>query len=309
MIENSAERFIVQQRGWLILRRLEDFDNEYLFVIPHDALQTYIFSPIIMNLYVTDLGFFPNTESHYVDREKGAEGWVLIFCTNGSGAVEVNGKTYAMHQHSLVIMPPDVPHKYYATADDPWDIYWVHFRGKLAEEYMSVFPDTAYFVDELPMSQVKPLMEQFWLMIKAFIPGFTYNRVLYVSQLLGAILASLSVNNTGNRDVATGSNYVDSAIQYIYRHVNEPIKLQDVADTLGISTSYLSRTFRAAVHTSVNQFITNTKMERASHYLQYTNIPIQQIATRLGYTDSYYFSRVFKKTFKVSPKSYRSSEL
>ncbi|GAX03964.1 AraC family transcriptional regulator [Secundilactobacillus pentosiphilus] len=287
------------------MRRLENFDNEYLFVLPPALLQSYASSPIFNNLYVTDLGFFPNADYHYVSRKHGTNTWVMIFCTNGSGTVVVNKKTYAMKQHSFIILPPNVAHKYFTAANDPWDIYWVHFRGKLATSYPCVYPSFAFYLEELPINQIKSVMELFWFMIKTFQPGFSFNRELYVSQLLGALLSGLSVNKS---DVTTGSTYVDTAIQYIYNNISSPIKLEDIARKLGISVSYLSRTFRKVTQVSVNQFITSAKVARASHYLRFTNIPIQQIAARLGYTDSYYFSRVFKKEYQVSPREYRQQK-
>ncbi|GAX08558.1 AraC family transcriptional regulator [Secundilactobacillus silagincola] len=288
------------------MRRLEDFDNEYLFVLPPALLRSYASSPIFNNLYVTDLGFFPNADYHYVSRQNGTNTWIVIFCTNGSGTVVVDHTTYAMKQHSFIILPPNIRHKYFTAENDPWDIYWVHFRGNLATSYPCVYPKSVFYLEELPISQIKSVMELFWFMIKTFQPGFSLNRELYASQLLGALLSGLSVNKS---DVTTGSTYVDMAIQYIYKNISNPIKLDDIAKTLGISISYLSRTFRKVTKVSVNQFITSAKIDRASHYLRFTNIPIQQIATRLGYTDSYYFSRVFKKEYHVSPREYRQQEI
>jgi len=292
------------------MKRLENFDNEYLFVLPKDVLRDYTFSPIISNLFVTDLGFFPNAEYHYVSRENGVSGWVIIFCTGGSGTVEVADKTYQMHQYSLIILPPHVKHVYYASEGDPWDIYWLHFKGQLAVDYLDVISaeqpnQTAVFIEQVPEKQIDTLMRQFWVMIKSFIPGFTYSGVFFVSQMLGAMLAELAQIKNDQTTETKGSSYVDLAIQYIYRHINHPIKLVEIAENLGISTSYLSRTFRGVAGVSVTTFITNIKMKQASHYLQYTNVPIQQIANRLGYTDSYYFSRVFKKEFRLSPRNFR----
>ena len=288
------------------MRRLQDFDNEYLFVLPKDVLQDYIYSPIIANLYVTDLGFFPNAQYHYVNREQGSAGWIIIFCTGGTGTVHVDDRVYHLHQYSLIIMPPGIKHTYYASQDDPWDIYWLHFRGQLAEEYVNVSPNKAHFIDHLSNDQVNSTMRQFWQMIKSFLPGFSYASVFYVSQVLGVLLATLAMDDTDQQTSTHGGNYVDAAIHYIYQHIDEPIKLSDVANHLGISTSYLSRKFRTVVNASVIEFTTTIKMKRASHYLQYTNVPIQQVARRLGYTDSYYFSRVFKNEFGLSPRHFRN---
>lgn len=287
------------------LRKLQGFDNEYLFVLPRTTLQSYQFSNIIMNLYITDLGFFPNAKYHYVNRGKGTDSWIIIFCTNGAGTVEVDKKVYQLHQYSLIILPPRIKHCYYASSDQPWDIYWVHFRGKTAKDYPNIFLDNAFFVDQLSKEQTKLIMRHFWLMINALIPGFSYNRLLYISQLLGTILATLAINNINDHRLITGSNYADAAIQFIYKHINEAIKIADIADSLDVSESYLSRKFHAITGTSIVRFITATKMDHATHYLKYTNIPIQQIAAKLGYKDSYYFSRVFKKQFKVAPRNFR----
>lgn len=292
------------------MKRLEDFDNEYLFVLPKEVLREYTQSPLVGNLFVTDLGFFPNAEYHYVSRQNGAPGWIMIFCTGGRGTVELAGKRYPIHQYTLILLPPNVKHVYYASKSDPWDIYWLHFGGTLVNEYLNMVAadrtaNTAIYVERVEDSQVNGLMRQFWSMIKAFIPGFTYQSMFFVSQILGAMLAELAQNSYAKTTATQGSSYVDRAIQYIYRHLDHPIKLGAIAAPLGISTSYLSRTFRSVVGVSVNQFITRTKMQRASHDLQYTNVPIQQIASRLGYDDSYYFSRVFKKEFGVAPRHFR----
>lgn len=296
--------------GGLFLKRLEDFDNEYLFVLPQRVLREYTSTPIIANLFVTDLGFFPNAEYHYVSRQNGAPGWIIIFCTGGSGTVELASRTYQLHQYSLIILPPNVQHVYYASRTDPWDIYWLHFCGDLVDEYLNMInaqrpSDAAIFIDQVPDKQVDGLMRQFWSMIKAFIPGFSANSIFFVSQVLGAMLAELAQIEHDKTTETKGSSYVDLAIQYIYNHIDQAIKLKEIADVLGISTSYLSRTFRSVVGISVNAFITGIKMKRASHDLQYTNVPIQQIASRLGYDDSYYFSRVFKKEFRVAPRRFR----
>ncbi|MDV0431065.1 AraC family transcriptional regulator [Lactiplantibacillus sp. DA1] len=287
------------------MKRLENFDNEYLFVLPKTFIEKLITTPITSNLYLTNLGFFPNAEYHYVSREHGAEEWIIIFCTGGSGSATINHARYQLHQYSLIILPPGVKQVYQASENDPWDIYWLHFTGKLATDYPNIFTDKPFFIDHIQSNEVDTIMRYFWLMIKTYIPGFTYNRSLYTSQLLGLMLVELSLNTGKISNGVQGSPYVDTAISYIYDKIDEPIRLDTIAQHLEISSSYLSRIFKSITGKSVNQYITQLKMERATYYLSYTNITVQQIADRLGYTDSYYFSRVFKKEYAVSPKHYR----
>ncbi|GIP69851.1 AraC family transcriptional regulator [Lactiplantibacillus pentosus] len=288
------------------MKRLEDFDNEYLFVLPKTFIKTLVTAPITSNLYVTNLGFFPNAEYHYVSREHGAEEWIIIFCTGGSGSATINHKCYQLHKYSLIILPPGVQQVYQASRSNPWDIYWVHFTGKLATEYPNVFTNKPFYINQISNAEVTNVMRYFWLMIKTYIPGFTYHRSLYTSQLLGLMLVELSLNSTHDKPQIQGSPYVDAAVNFIYDNIDTPIRLTTVANHLKISTSYLSRVFKAVTGNSINEYTTKLKMERATYYLDYTNITIQQIATRLGYADSYYFSRVFKREYSVSPKHYRN---
>ncbi|MFD1670635.1 helix-turn-helix domain-containing protein [Agrilactobacillus yilanensis] len=290
------------------MRKLQNFENEYLLVLPGPILENYIFSPIISNLYVTDLGFYPNAQYHYVQREKGTAEWILIFCINGSGTITYKGKDWAMHHNCLAILPPDQAHTYYAAAEDPWDIYWVHFRGRLAADYLPMAADDFYYTDQINELQADKFMVLFTDMIQTFLPGFSYERTFLVSQYLGVLLARITTQIGNATPSFSGNQYVSEAIQYIYDHSNQVIKMSEITDHIGISVSYLSRIFKETIGKSVNQFITDLKIKQACHYLEYTDLSIQAVAHQVGYTDSYYFSRIFKKNMQVSPKLFRSGK-
>ena len=102
----------------------------------------------------------------------------------------------------------------------------------------------------------------------------------------------------------------DSAIavrvcRYVLNHIHEKIKLDDLADSLKINPSYLSRTFKQKTGITIFFYISKAKVDEAKRLLRNTDIPISNISNYLGFSGQHYFQSVFKKYTGTTPKSYR----
>jgi AraC-like DNA-binding protein len=92
---------------------------------------------------------------------------------------------------------------------------------------------------------------------------------------------------------------------FIRAHTNDPIGLNDVAEDLGRSKSYLVKRFSSEVGTSVGKFITISKMADAARLLTYTNRTLAEISAYLCYSNQPHFQNTFKRHFGVTPLQYR----
>lgn len=81
--------------------------------------------------------------------------------------------------------------------------------------------------------------------------------------------------------------------------------VQEMADELHISPAHFSRLFKKLTQQSPIDFILETRLARARHFLRETQLSIGEIADKLGYGDVYFFSRQFKQKTGVSPLAYR----
>lgn len=295
------------------MKKLQGFPNEYLYVLPSDILRNFSFSKVIPQLYITDIGFYPNAKDHYVHRNQGTDEWILIFCTHGQGHVASKTKSFHIERGSMVLLPPHQEHTYYSSEDYPWDIFWVHFSGTLVSEYLPhdmLNKPSIIIQNRTNPKDMDMLMSQFWQMIQTFSSGFSYAAVFYASQMLGTTLAYILFQTSSvSNQLGLGNEHITKAVQYIYDHLEDKISLNDITRELGISASYLSRIFRQTIGMSVNQFIIDIKTKQASHYLLDSTLSIEQIAHHLGYTDQYYFSRLFKQKFGISPQKYRKQKI
>ena len=104
----------------------------------------------------------------------------------------------------------------------------------------------------------------------------------------------------------TYSKHINASKEYIYSHIKERITIEDLADSLGVSASYLSRLFKKETGKSFVGYLTGYRMEKAARMLVETNEKSYMIAKSVGYTDPNYFSYVFKRQYGVSPSKYRT---
>lgn len=95
-------------------------------------------------------------------------------------------------------------------------------------------------------------------------------------------------------------------MNYIQSRTNETIGIEDVAQVIHRSSSYLIRHFKAELGMSVGDYITKCKLEEACNLLIYGDRSLAEISAYLGYSSQSYFQNVFKKQIGVTPMQYRN---
>lgn len=93
---------------------------------------------------------------------------------------------------------------------------------------------------------------------------------------------------------------------YIRKHIKEDITLNNIIVNCAISQGYLSRIFREQFQVSVTEYLHMKKIHLAKGYFYFTDDSIAEVAFRLGYNESSYFSKVFKKYEHMTVKQYKN---
>lgn len=96
---------------------------------------------------------------------------------------------------------------------------------------------------------------------------------------------------------------------YLETHFCDPeISFDSLAAEVNYSISYISALLKKKLNTSFIKLLTGLRMEKAKELLTDPTLKIIDVAERLGYSDSYYFSHCFKKHMGLSPKEFRNNE-
>lgn len=100
------------------------------------------------------------------------------------------------------------------------------------------------------------------------------------------------------------SSTVQKAIWHITAAPGRKLNLEQLAQSLGMSISSLSRKFRSETGQTMSQYQTAFRIRIAQRYLQEANYSVTQVAYHVGYGDTSYFSKVFTKITGVAPSEY-----
>lgn len=102
-------------------------------------------------------------------------------------------------------------------------------------------------------------------------------------------------------------SFVLKAEEYVRdNYSDEKLSLDDICENLGVSNSYFSTIFKKETGKSFVGYLTDYRMDKASHLLLETKEKSYIIAKSVGYSDPNYFSYVFKRKYGVSPSKYRA---
>lgn len=92
----------------------------------------------------------------------------------------------------------------------------------------------------------------------------------------------------------------------MWRHLNEPLRVSTLSALSGLSVSLYSSLFKCATGYAPIEFFIRLRMQRACELLRETTLSVKEVASLLGYSDPFYFSRIFKSVNGVAPSYYRS---
>jgi len=184
----------------------------------------------------------------------------------------------------------------YGTSCENLNYFWLNFTGSQALSLIkkvNLECNTVYSIglnDEIRNSYMKMAGE------------FTINDSLFADvsvAILTELMAMLS------RKVNTLNNKFFKSLEYIEANYNKDISIDNLAKLEGISTSHYRVLFKKRYNSTPNEYIVMKRINEACFYLKSSKRSIERIAELVGYSDSFYFSRVFKKKTGMSPSVYR----
>jgi len=100
-------------------------------------------------------------------------------------------------------------------------------------------------------------------------------------------------------------SFVRRCRTYVSEHIYEPLSVQQIADALGISISYLSHLYKQETGETVTDFIRHKKISEAQQMLKYSELSLTDIGGLLGFCSQSHFTDVFRKETGVTPSKFR----
>ncbi len=230
----------------------EGFMGQKMVVLPRDTRESIKKNPLINELYLTDIGYYPRAGNHFLRRNQGADEYILIYCLEGDGWIKLNRKKHLISPNSYFIIPARTPHEYGSEEQDHWSIYWVHFSGPRAETLFRKYcqrpvgggKSASPHVVKLPFEEER--IRYFDSLISLLESAHGPEPIEYVNISLWQLLASFVYHDYYSkiRHEDRSTNIIDSAIRYMQEHMDQSIRIDELAEHLSHSASYLYYLFK-----------------------------------------------------------------
>ena len=286
-------------------KRPEGFPGQRLVIIPPDIAVQASRKPVTRDLCVTHIGHFSAAGSHYVERPHGTSQHILIACLSGSGSCVLRDQESKLEPGDLLFLPPRERHVYSANPRSPWTIFWMHFRGLRAEDYL----DLLGVSPSRPVASVDDpavLFEAFEDTFRHATHGFSEAAMAGIStsfaRLLG--LARVHQRSPGSRS-RRSENRLLKVLAMMREDLAHPWTLEELALQSHISVPHFTELCRRQTGMPPLGLLIRLRLQRAMDLLQQGNHNVAEAALAVGYDDPFYFSRLFRKHMGMAPSACR----
>lgn len=287
------------------MKKEDGFPGQISFVLPEKICGVIKENPLIADLYLTDIGYYPQASYHYRERPSGSLQYILIYNVGGKGEIWLNETRHELPSDHFFIIPAGISHSYRSDNHEPWSIYWIHFSGEKAGLF-SKYACRSCPVERSKLSRISERTELFLEIFRNLGRGFSHETLEYVNLCLGHLLASFThLSQFREMRKADKNDPVAQSINFMLEHLNKKLKLEEIASETSLSASHYSRLFQNRTgHSPIDYFI-QLKIQRACRLLDNSGWLIADVSREAGFDDQFYFSRVFRKVMGMSPAEYR----
>lgn len=193
-------------------------------------------------------------------------------------------------------------HHRYGCADASWDHSWMNVRGSAVAE--------AAAREGLPLGRpldgVDPAITERYLgLMHAELHGRHPADGPVLAGLLALLLREVALAWRGDDAGRPEGERLLAARRLLAAHLDQALRLEDLAAEAGLSVSQFSLLFRRRFGTSPMRYLAELRMQAARRLLEQTALSVQAVAERVGFEDPLYFSRQFKRHVGRSPSAYR----
>ena len=235
---------------------------------------------------------------------------VIHYVTKGYRTFKFNGKVYNLKQGDIFILLKGMQVEYVASIDDPWEYYWIGFSGSNANEYLNRTSITNSCVANCEEnSKIPQIILNMCEISKTYNPSRS-DDILLLKELYSLLYALIEEFpkpfEYKDKELHT---YIQDALNFINSNYMHSITVQEIADYVNLSRSYLYKMFIKNLGISPQRYLINLRMYKATLLLKGTKLPIGEVASSVGYSDSLLFSKTFSKHFSMSPLNYRNNQV
>jgi len=243
-----------------------------------------------------------------IDRPASHTGHALCWILDGAGSFELGHRT-RIRARSFVIVPAGVPHRMVSTQArlECWGVGFCATCWELPDHDGLMLPFRGVRLGAPPVVEPAPervpwidqLFEELGHEVRQPGPGSATRQRALLVLLLTELRRASRVPDM------PGATRVSRALDWIWEHALEPISLRHVAQAVHCSPGHLAKRVKAETGATVGDWIRSTRVAAADAWLLHSDASLDEIASRVGWSDTTHFIRQFRKVHGQTPAAWR----
>ncbi len=248
---------------------------------------------------LNSIGWHKCNDLYKITRDDGCEGHLFLISKSNGGMVRFGDfKPIKIPENSILWIPPHMSHSYYTEKGKIWEFYWfsigedenIDFSKIMKENYILELSDAnLYFKDIEYLLRNRNLDIKEYLTEASRVISDIYHRI---------ILNNISLNRKQDE-------LIERIIKRMEEHCDFEWNLPELAKEYYISGPQLIRRFKEFTDMTPHAYLLNIRLRKAITYIHHTNLQIEEISQKVGFSSVSNFIRQFSKHYGITPNKYR----
>ena len=252
--------------------------------------------------YIQETGYLKLKKSHRAGR-KNLPSYLLVLVLSGSGTLMADGEEYPLQAGSCFFI--DCMHSYYhqTSAEDPWELSWVHFYGTSSGDYYEYFTrHSRPAFRPACFGELKRCMEHIFSVNEALGQGVEIESSRLIVEMLSLLLTEVVEKKEEEEPGLMKQKEIKA---WLDEHYLEKFSLEELSARFFISKYHLSRQFKHYYGSSPNRYVIERRITHAKKLLRFSGYSLEEVARESGFYDASYFNKQFLKAEGISAAEYR----
>lgn len=220
----------------------------------------------------------------------------LTYITKGRGEYVVDATVYPVAPGDLLCIPVGSRRLAGVSPDNLMELYSINgsvsrCEGKAASLPFPILTHIGLHQDIISLYRE---LNAAWLLRD---PGYMMKVRALVLMILQRYLQIIVYQD----DTGTMDHRIKRVLRYMIDHYSEPLTAQSMAELVGLSTVYFGSFFQQETGFSFRQYLTSIRLNHAEDMLQSGEYNVSEVSAACGFSDIFYFSKVFKESRGVPP--------
>ena len=228
----------------------------------------------------------------------------INYITEGEGTMETQAGSFHIREGSVILLRPNVWHRYKPLKHTGWLEHYVGFMGEVADKMIK----SSEVLAESPVIQIGfheniiNCFQDIFNHVKAERPGYHQVCSGLIMHILGQIISLKKNENFRHSQI---EKTIQKACLIIRDNPAQNLNIENLSAELNVNYSLFRKAFKKYTGLSPMQYHTALRMKQGVYLLTNTDLSVKEISFNLGFCSVFYFSKLFKEKTGRTPSDFR----